>query len=98
MQISSVKKVVLIVVSLGALCTYAADENSKHIQTMIFEGTTIQGELGNIKAMVVTSEERPSFSSLALQLDEGPMQWDQIPFSTIEHPQFRESFTVSLPK
>jgi|GEM_PF-3879020 len=80
-----------------------AGENStespnEKIQTMIFEETSIQGEVGSIRALVVLGEERPAFSSLALQLDEGPLVWEQIPFPVIDHPQFKQTFVVGLPK
>jgi hypothetical protein len=91
------KRFFLLLCTLGG-ALMAADKTSANVEHMVFEGTVIQGELGSIKSLIVTSEERPEFSPMALQVDEGPLEFDRISFEKIEHPQFRNSFGVELPK
>lgn len=46
----------------------ATPQEKKPVQHIVFEAANIEGALGSVKTLVVTTEKRPEFSPMALEL------------------------------
>jgi hypothetical protein len=86
-----------LVAGLGA--SIGAEENQKkEIKRMVFEATTIEGQMGTIKALIVTSDKRPEFSPMALQLTQSNFGLNNVNSKILDEGWYREAFFVKLPK
>ena len=60
-------KVFLVTLVLTAV-VYSQSEKKAAAKHIVFEGARIDGQMGTLKALIVTTEKRPEFSPMALKL------------------------------
>jgi len=91
-----VSKMALLVLIVFNLPTYAENEKEP-IEHLTFEGSLIEGQMGTLQALIVTSEKRPEFGPMALQLGNKQIELKNINKNIVEENQYKEAFKVQLP-
>jgi len=86
------------VVSLFIGSLYSQENNEPEVKKLVLKGARIEGEMGSIKALIVTSEKRPDFSPMALQLAQKDIEIRNINKKVVTHTKYGEPFPVKLPK
>ncbi len=86
-----------LVLSLATLC-FAEEDKKKKIQRLVFEATRIEGQMGTVKALIVTSDKRPEFSPMALQLAHRKLELHNVNKEILDGGWYRGVFSVKLPK
>lgn len=86
-----------LILSLAALC-FAEEDKKKKIQRLVFEATRIVGQMGTVKALIITSDRRPEFSPMALQLAHRKLELQNVNKEILEGGWYRGVFSVKLPK
>ena len=87
----------ILVLALATL-GFAEDDKKQKIQRLVFEATRIEGQIGTIKALIVTSDKRPEFSPMALQLAHRKLELKNVNKEILEDDRYRDVFPVTLPK
>ena len=82
--------------SAAALSPYAQNEKEP-VQHLKFEGSLIEGQMGTLKALIVTSEKRPEFSPMALEIGNKEIELKNINKNIVEENRYKEAFPVKLP-
>ena len=91
----------LVLVTLPVILTAFAgnaEEREKKIKRLVFEATTIEGQMGTVKALIVTSDKRPEFSPMALQLAQRNLKLKNVNSNILDGGWYSDVFTVKLPK
>ena len=87
----------VLLVLLLFLSSFAQDSRKKQVKRMVFEGAKIEGQMGTVKALIVTSDKRPEFSPMALQLSHQKLELKNINKKIVEGEGYSEVFSVKIP-
>ncbi|MBF0432734.1 MAG: hypothetical protein HQK83_15730 [Fibrobacteria bacterium] len=93
----------LLFLSLSVICQETQEKEEKNTpkkmpEHLVFEATRIEGQLGTVKALIVTSERRPDFSPMALQLSDQSLEIKRLNKKIIEQSSYKKAFKVKFPK
>ncbi len=83
-------------VMLFTSLSYSQDDKSRNTRRLKFEGSLIEGQMGTIKALIVTSEKRPDFKPMALQLGQVSDDIQNLEDYSVNEDKYEKPFPVEL--
>ena len=91
-------RILFVLSALAIACFSQGAQSQNPPKHMVFEGTSIEGQMGSLKALIVTSEKRPDFSPMALKLAHQKWEVKSLNKKLTEKDWYESLFPVKISK